>query len=96
MVIIYCTSSYVDYAKTAPGIGLVKSVDHSLGAYQYDYLPFSHPAPLDLLRHAFVPGDQLKLLAIRHSWLFEISSDSFRQVMQAVKLVGGYPARSHA
>ncbi len=86
MVLIYCTSSYPGRAKTAPGIGIAKSVDHARGTYTYDYLPFQEPAPLELLRLAFTEDDRRKLLEMRHAWLFEISSESFRAVAGAVRL----------
>jgi hypothetical protein len=86
MVLLYCTATYAEHAKTAPGIGIVTTVNHASGSYEYEYLPFRDPAPLDFLRLGFADEDRPKLLGMRHSWLFEISPESFRLVTKAAKL----------
>ena len=86
MVLLYCTSSYVGYAKSVPGIGLVTAVDHGIKDFWYDYLAFEEPVPLEFVRMAVTEDYRLRVANIRHEWLFQISRESFSAVMQATKL----------
>jgi predicted RNA-binding protein with PUA-like domain len=86
MVLLYCTSSYAGYAKSVPGIGLVTAVNHGLKAFWYDYLAFDHPVPLEFVRFAVTNKDAVRVANIRREWLFQVSRESFRAVVQATKL----------
>jgi predicted RNA-binding protein with PUA-like domain len=86
MVLLYCTSSYAGYAKSVPGIGLVTAVDHGIKDFWYDYLAFNQPVPLEFVRFAVTDEDAIRVANIRREWLFQISRESFRAVMQATKL----------
>jgi hypothetical protein len=88
MVLLYCTTTYSGYAKSVPGIGIVTEVDHTLHDFLYDYMPLAQPAPLEFVRFAMTDGDRERFANIRHDWLFQISSESFRAVMQGAQLAG--------
>jgi hypothetical protein len=86
MVLNYCTSSYPNYAKSVPGIGIITAVDHDNRDYWYDWLPFEEPVPLDFVRFVVTDDDRTHIANIRREWLFQISRESFRSVMQGAKL----------
>ena len=86
MVLLYCTATYPGHAKSVPGIGLVTAVDHGQRDFNYDYVPFEVPIPLEFVRFAMSDVDQQRVANIRYEWLFQISRESFRAVMQGTKL----------
>ncbi len=86
MVLVYCTASYRRWAKSAPGIALVTKVDHDEKRYWYDFLPFTEPVALDFIRMCMTGPDVERFANIRYEWLFQISRDSFRAVMQGARL----------
>ena len=88
MVLLYCTTTYLSHAKSVPGIGIVTEVDHALHDFRYDYLRFAQPVPLEFLRFAMTDQDRERIANIRHDWLFQISRESFRAVMQGGRLAG--------
>lgn len=79
LVLLYCTGTYVRYAKCVPGVGVVEAVDHARQSITYDYEALSRPVSLEELRFAFEGSDAFKLGNIRFNnhWLFEISAESF-------------------
>lgn len=88
MVLTYCTGTYHQYPKSSPGIGMVTQVDHEQKRYWYDFLPFADPVPLDFIRLCMTGPDAERLANIRYEWLFQVSRESFRAVMQGARLRG--------
>ena len=86
MVLLYCTSTYPGYAKSVPGMGLVTAVDHDMRDFWDDYMPFVEPVPLEFVRFVVTDGDRTHLANMRHEWLFQVSREGFRAVMQGAKL----------
>jgi predicted RNA-binding protein with PUA-like domain len=91
MVLLYCTGTYSAHEKSVPGIGVLTSVDHVVHDFRYDYMPLERAVPLDFLRFAFVDDDKERLANIRREYLFQITRESFRAVMQASKLAARQP-----
>jgi hypothetical protein len=54
-------------------------------------MPLERAVPLDFLRFAFVDDDKERLANIRREYLFQITRESFRAVMQASKLAARQP-----
>mgnify|MGYP003727599651 FL=1 len=92
MVLLYCTSSYAGYAKSIPAMGLISAVDHDQRDFWYDFMPFEEPVPLDFVRFVVTDDDRTHIANMRHEWLFQISRESFRSVMQGAKLKSNRPS----
>ena len=92
MVLLYCTSSYAGYAKSIPAMGLITAVDHDQRDFWYDFMPFEEPVPLDFVRFVVTDDDRSHIANMRHEWLFQISRESFRSVMQGAKLKSNRPS----
>ena len=86
LVLIYCTASYRQHAKAAPGIAMVTQVDHGDKSYRYDFLPFAEAVPLEFIRLCMTGPDAERFANIRYDWLFQITRESFRAVMQGARL----------
>ncbi|MEX2599207.1 MAG: hypothetical protein WD533_06080, partial [Dehalococcoidia bacterium] len=82
-VLIYCTASYTQFAKSAPGVGRVTRVDPAQKRYWYDYEPFAEPVPLEVIRLCLTGRDAQQFANIRYNWLFQISRESFASIMQS-------------
>ena len=88
IVLLYCTASYTGYAKTAPGFGVVTTVDHTRRNFTYHYEPFLRPVPFAGIRSAMTEADLVRVANIRRDFLFPISPESFYAVSAQAILDG--------
>ncbi len=81
VLVLYCTGAYLGHEKQVPGVGIVLGVDDALISYRY--VPFSGPVRKPQIDKGLTPEDRQKFGRIRFStfWLFEISRESFEQVL---------------
>ena len=77
ILLLYCTSSYIEHAMRVPGIGVVLETKST--EIHYRYLQLSRPISKYDLDNNFDLEDKNKFSNIRFSshWLFEISRQSF-------------------
>jgi hypothetical protein len=81
LMLLYCTGSYGEYWMEVPGIGIIIDVNNIM--IEYRFLPLSKTISKSIIDKKFEPNDAEKFKNIRFSshWLFEISKESFRRVM---------------
>jgi hypothetical protein len=86
-LLLYCTAGYSEHAMEVPGIGVVLETKETY--IYYRYLPFTMAISKSELDSKFNQRDKIKFSNIRFSshWLFEISRESFLNVVADRKIL---------
>lgn len=81
VLLLYCTENYSRHPKQAPGIGVVLDTDQKKVTYRY--LPLTQSVSKTMIEEKFQAKDGTKFKNRRFTgfWLFEISRESFIDVL---------------
>jgi hypothetical protein len=89
IVLLYCCKNYPGHYSQFPGLGVVTDIKTS-GGFNYQYLPFYHPIPVDwdtmkvAIPELAPPGNRIWRNKV--NWLRQISSSSFRATIAGRKV----------
>ncbi len=88
VALLYCTEKYVEYCKQAPGIGIITGTETGgeKEEFYYQYFPFTDPVEWETIQENIFELKDCTRFEWRGNWLREISSASFRKVLDNVTI----------